>query len=205
MKDHVLVLLPGLLGTELYYHGPDENKETVVQPVWTEDLSALWRTLVRAPERLRMPTALCPGRVLRSVRVFPGFGVEDVYGPLIEFLTTEMDYEEGTNLILFGYDWRQSNIRTADLFALFLRDQIKQGSAPFKLIAHSMGGIIARLCLTSPGNQDLASLIKSFVQIGTPVTGAPRAYLTLKKAPRFADRPLPSHRCRSAVEVRDWQ
>ena len=96
-----------------------------------------------------------------------------------------MGYIEGIDFAPFGYDWRKSNQFTATLLADFLREQSKRGQRRFKIVAHSMGGLVVRLLLLDPKNKDITSQIDTFVQVGSPVKGAPRALTTLKQRPQF--------------------
>jgi len=184
MKNHLLVFVPGIMGTQLIYSGPGKFKDKETQIVWGEDGSVLWQTLTTAPERLQLPTPLEVGKVLHRIRGVLG-GSTDVYGPLLSFLEERLGYEHGNDFVAFGYDWRQSNTHTALSLAEFLRSKIRDGFTSLKLLAHSMGGIVVRLVLGSPEYKDVADCVTSFIQIGTPVRGSSQAYRTLKEGPKF--------------------
>ena len=49
-----------------------------------------------------------------------------------------------------------------------------------------MGGVVARLLLSELKYREVAQKISALVQIGTPVRGSSRAYLTLKEGPQFS-------------------
>lgn len=84
-------------------------------------------------------------------------------------------YTEGENMFDFPYQWRNSNIENAKL----LRDAVavvkeKTGRPKVDIIAHSMGGLIAREYVESDYyNNDIDQLIT----LGTPQAGSPKAYL----------------------------
>lgn len=84
-------------------------------------------------------------------------------------------YVEGETLFAFPYQWRQSNVLTA----LELKEKIAEvkaitGSDKVDLVAHSMGGLVARQYIETPGyDYDVDQLIF----IATPHHGAPKAYL----------------------------
>ncbi len=84
-------------------------------------------------------------------------------------------YEEDKTLFAFPYQWRQSNVLTA----LELKEKIAEvkaltGSTKVDLVTHSMGGLVARQYIETPG---YASDVDQLIFIATPHHGAPKAYL----------------------------
>ncbi|MEI7621365.1 MAG: alpha/beta hydrolase [Candidatus Moraniibacteriota bacterium] len=84
-------------------------------------------------------------------------------------------YEEGVNLFLFPYQWRDSNINNAKR----LRDKIseikQQANWPkVDLVAHSMGGLLAREYIESDYYQND---VNQLITLGTPHNGSPEDYL----------------------------
>jgi pimeloyl-ACP methyl ester carboxylesterase len=186
MHDHLLVFVPGILGTELYYHGEGPNKNLIRRPVWSQEFTTLWDTLAKNPNILADSVSLEVGPPLEYVRVMGGLRKIPVYGPLLKFLISK-DYSEESNLLLFGYDWRQSNSHSAGILATRIREKMKLFALDkIKFISHSMGGIVVRLLLSHEMNQDIATRTSSFIQIGTPVRGSSKAFYTLKKRPDFS-------------------
>jgi hypothetical protein len=111
MKDHLLIFIPGIMGTELIYTGPGKFKSTITEPVWGYDISTLLKTLTTSPQRLQITTQLQAGEVLGRIRIF---GINrPVYEPILSFITGSLGYIHGTDFLPFGYDWRQSNKETA--------------------------------------------------------------------------------------------
>ena len=98
-----------------------------------------------------------------------------VYDNLIE--TFELNnFVQGENLFPFPYDWRESNIFTAGL----LRNKINKVQEVCEcekvdIIAHSMGGLIARYYIQSGLYEDD---IDQLIFLGTPHLGSPKSYLT---------------------------
>jgi pimeloyl-ACP methyl ester carboxylesterase len=85
-------------------------------------------------------------------------------------------YVKDKTLFTFPYDWRNSNIATADL--------LKQKVAEIKtvcncqyvdIIGHSMGGLVAAQYVASAG---YANDIDQAIFVATPFLGAPKAYKT---------------------------
>src|SRR3989344_822650 len=84
-------------------------------------------------------------------------------------------YTPDVDLFTFPYNWRKSNVETAVL----LKEKIDAVKAicqceKVDLVAHSMGGLVARQYIQSDAyQQDVDQLIF----LGTPHLGAPKAYL----------------------------
>jgi hypothetical protein len=76
---------------------------------------------------------------------------------------------------IFPYDWRKNNY---DQVAL-LEAEIDQTADEIIIIAHSMGGIIAKMFLNEYKNASFYSKIKKIITLGTPWFGAMEAYKTL--------------------------
>lgn len=84
-------------------------------------------------------------------------------------------YSPDVDLFVFPYNWRRSNVETASLLKQKI-DTVKSICSCEKvdLVAHSMGGLIARQYIQSSAyDGDVDQLIF----IGTPHLGAPNAYL----------------------------
>lgn len=84
-------------------------------------------------------------------------------------------YKEDENLFPFPYDWRKSNIETAKLLEEKIDEAKQRGKSPrVDIVAHSMGGLVARQYIESDEYQnDVGHL----VTLGTPHKGSPDSYL----------------------------
>lgn len=84
-------------------------------------------------------------------------------------------YVASSTLFTFPYNWRNSNVDTAILLKKKI-DEIKQicNCAKIDLVAHSMGGLVARQYIQSDGYQDDVDQV---IFLATPHLGAPKAYL----------------------------
>ena len=97
------------------------------------------------------------------------------------------------NVLLFSYDWRQSNIASASDFSKWLcKPEVSSiiQNHPVIFIAHSMGGLVLKYWLKhfykSPGCNSAALFsswlkINRVVLVGTPNFGAPKAVLQFAK------------------------
>jgi pimeloyl-ACP methyl ester carboxylesterase len=173
-----------MLGSELIYAGPGELMRPVRDTVWSGDVSVLLKTLTSHPERLHFPRALIVGKVISTIRIgVSGVGTFSLYGNLLSHL--RRTYRENANLFPYPYDWRASNVNTAASLAAYIRACVPR-AARIAYLAHSMGGIVARLMLTDPSNEDIAARTATFIQMGTPGLGSSKAYYTLKQEPSFS-------------------
>ncbi len=146
-----IIIIPGILGSEL------KNKDTGEK---------VWFSFSRSnDEDLDLPIALnlrlskdnlVPGDILREVdlRILPNV---KIYQGLIETLTKYGGYEEASwdqppvsledKFFVFPYDWRRDNVETAQYLLekiTDLRTKTKNPDVKFNVLAHSMGGLIAR-------------------------------------------------------------
>ena len=98
-----------------------------------------------------------------------------VFDYLIEDLENE-GYVEEQDLFVFPYDWRMSNSYNALLLAEKIENILEQTNAEkVDIVAHSMGGILAKTYLTKAEEGRVDQLIF----LGTPHLGAPKSYKAL--------------------------
>ncbi|MDD4902159.1 MAG: hypothetical protein PHE24_03405 [Patescibacteria group bacterium] len=106
---------------------------------------------------------------------------EDFYSGLIQELKNN-GYKEGTDLFVFPYDWRYSidclagaaecpDQGVGNLDTAIGRVLTSTGSKKVDIIAHSMGGLIAKAYIKKFGS----STIDKLITIATPNLGSPRA------------------------------
>jgi pimeloyl-ACP methyl ester carboxylesterase len=176
-----LVVLPGIMGSELV------NDDGLIWP-------DAWRIIRSAgDEHLGVLELAADGvtpasdeRAFTSVRVgdiVRNDGRADVYAPLIRYLTAQRGYREcpdpatvcadGT-LFVFPYDWRKDpRLAAARLAERIDAIRAATGATRVNLLAHSMGGLVARAYLVEPGHR---ARVGTLVTLGTPYLGAPKAY-----------------------------
>jgi pimeloyl-ACP methyl ester carboxylesterase len=118
------------------------------------------------------------------------FGIRNVIAALNPYRPIIRDLEARTDLLIFVYDWRLSNLVNAERLRQEIRARWWREGLPLSVrpeqgvtvIGHSMGGLIARACIEGlEGHR----YIKRLVTVGTPHGGSPEAYTTLvgKTAP----------------------
>jgi hypothetical protein len=97
---------------------------------------------------------------------------DDFFNELIEDLQNS-GYKIDEDLFVFPYDWRKNIYEIADTFKLKIEEiKAKTHSNEIDVIAHSMGGLITKTFLVEYG----ANSIDKFIDLGTPHTGAPKAF-----------------------------
>ncbi|MCK1626563.1 alpha/beta fold hydrolase [Bradyrhizobium sp. 160] len=85
-----------------------------------------------------------------------------------------LGYQNGKTLFVFDYDWRLSNRQSARQLDEFIQKYVPSGKVD--IIAHSMGGLIAKVWLAEFGGN---SRISWLVTLGTPFLGSASTFKTL--------------------------
>ena len=191
---HPVILIPGLTGSEL--RNP-ETKERIWFNPFRPHSGRIALTLDADPTR--MHDKLVATDAIRAVKV--GLIPFDIYGGLIKALASRGNYHEenwkkpssrgaDAGIYVFAYDWRLDNVSNARLLIRQtdeLRKKLDKPDLKFDIIAHSMGGIIARYAamygdaeLPSEGQPPQptwagAAYFDKVVMVGTPNEGAMNA------------------------------
>jgi len=148
---------------------------------------------------------LVPGKIVETVRLARLLPEVYVYKDLLDALRRYAGYRDGDwenpaadgyqdTFYVFPYDWRQDNVTNAR--ALFrrlerLKSKLQRPDLKFNVVAHSMGGLIARYAAMY-GDVDLpegdgpihptwigAAHISKIVMIGVPNEGSADAFATI--------------------------
>ncbi len=173
-KDPI-ILIPGIMGTELNKnYGDFGNIWTNIAQLLIPGQDSFLNDLslnVDGTEDSNFPISL--GDIIRHVLVGP---VDNhVFDLLISKLQND-GYVEGTNLFVFPYDWRKDNSESAILLKNKIDAVLAQtGKTKVDVIAHSMGGLVAKKYIADNGGGNIDQLIF----IGTPHLGAPKAFKAL--------------------------
>lgn len=178
--DDVVVLLPGILGSVLERNGD----------VWAISPQAIMRALLSLGGSLKdlelktagdkpSPDGIVATDLFKDTQIVPGFWKIDGYEKMGRVLTDTLDINLGENYHHFPYDWRLDNRVAAQQLAdrakewlALRRDKLHKKDVKLILLAHSMGGLVARYfieCLK--GWSDTRMLIT----FGTPYQGSVQA------------------------------
>jgi pSer/pThr/pTyr-binding forkhead associated (FHA) protein len=155
-----VVLIPGFSASEIWKGG---------EKLWPN----LARVLSSSEERIRQDWEdVEVGKIVREIVVVPGFLKSDSFGSILNYLIDDLGYTSGETLLEFPYDWRQDNRVTARKLAETVRAWRAGRERPTEkvtLIAHSMGGLAARLFLDAYGGADA---VEHCIFLGTPHLGS---------------------------------
>jgi pimeloyl-ACP methyl ester carboxylesterase len=138
-------------------------------------------------------------------------GLHDPYAPdpvlprrvsgwmeLIELLETKLGYKRGCNLFAVPYDWSlpineiasddpRPNIVSDYLTPAISYAKIKSNKSKVHIIAHSMGGLVARAYIQGSNYSEQLDIDK-FLMVGTPNHGSAKVYLMWEGGdPKWAD------------------
>ena len=188
-----VIVIPGLLGSELV------NKETG-ETVWF-DISRSKDDDLRLPISPNLAAnrdKLVPRDILRNIKYLKFLPETEIYQKAAASLEVPGDYKEANwdtpnetdyqdTYYVFPYDWRRDNVENARLLINRideLKRKLKKPDLKFNIIAHSMGGLIARYAAMY-GDADLprgsrrivptwagASRINKIFLVGTPNEGS---------------------------------
>jgi pimeloyl-ACP methyl ester carboxylesterase len=147
-----VIVIPGITGSTLY------NKKTNKE-VWFK-LSRPKDDDIRlpiGPDLLKNSDNLEPRDIIRGVRIASFLPEIEIYERLIHSLeqngyrevTWELPGENGhlDTFYVFPYDWRRDNVENARLLIRRiekLKAELRKPDLKFNIVAHSMGGLIAR-------------------------------------------------------------
>lgn len=193
-----VIVIPGILGTELI------NSKTG-QTIWPSAFRTSDEGLPISPNLEANHDHLVPGKILETVRLARILPEVYVYRDLLDALRRYAGYREGNwqdpgvdgdrdTFYVFPYDWRRDNVANARALVQRiqrLKERLQRPDLKFNVVAHSMGGLIARYAAMY-GDTDLppdevairptwagAAHISKIVMIGTPNEGSSDAFATL--------------------------
>jgi pimeloyl-ACP methyl ester carboxylesterase len=185
-----VIIIPGLIGSELVNKNTDEK---------------VWFNLSRSKDDdLRLPISpnlkanrdnLVAGDIVREIQFIKLTPKIEIYEKLIDVLQEDGFTEgkidnpaaggEADTFYVFPYDWRRDNVENAQILLQKLdtiRAKLNRPDLKFNVIAHSMGGLVARYAAMY-GKADLtarmarptwkgASYFNSISLVATPNAGA---------------------------------
>ncbi len=186
-----VIVIPGMTGSTLYDKRTDEQVWFRLRRPKGDDLRLpISTSLERNRDNLE------PRDIIRGVRIASFLPEIEIYERLIYALEKRGGYREATfdqpgidahqdTFYVFPYDWRRDNVENARLLVRrieALKAKLKKPNLKFNIVAHSMGGLIARYAAMygdadipagnlSPNWSGSRHLDKIFL-LGTPNEGA---------------------------------
>jgi len=193
-----VIVIPGILGTELLN---PKTRETV----WPSAFRKSQEGLPISPDLAANRDDLIPGKIIETVKLARLLPEVYVYRDLLVALRRYAGYRDGDwnnpaadgyqdTFYVFPYDWRQDNVSNArELIRRIsqLKTKLQRPDLKFNIVAHSMGGLIARYAAMygdadlPPGDGPIqptwqgAEHISKIVMIGVPNEGSTDAFATL--------------------------
>jgi pimeloyl-ACP methyl ester carboxylesterase len=158
-----IIIIPGLTGSELVNKDNEELVWFRPQRAKEDDLR-----LPISPNLARNRDSIVPRDIIRKVEFLKFLPEQEIYEKLINGLEKRGGYVEGKwdnpnlkgyedTFYVFPYDWRRDNVENARLLVQqveALKRKLRRPNLKFNIIAHSMGGLIARYAAMY-GNADL--------------------------------------------------
>lgn len=193
-----MIVIPGILGSELINANTGEK-------VWPSAFRTTEEGLPMSPDLAANRDHLVHGKIIETLRLARVFPEVYVYRDLLEALRQYAGYREGDwenpgaagdkdTYYVFAYDWRQDNVANARALVTRmdrLKGTLNRPDLKFNVVAHSMGGLIARYAAMygdadlPPGDSAIqptwlgAEHISKIVMIGVPNEGSADAFATL--------------------------
>lgn len=148
-----IIIIPGLTGSQLVNKNTGETVWFKTSRSKDDDLR-----LPISPTLSRNTDSLVPGDIIRELKIIKLLPEIEIYERLINALQERGGYKEGDwdapgpdggtdTFYVFPYDWRQDNVRNAQKLIRDigeLKTKLGKPDLKFNVIAHSMGGLIAR-------------------------------------------------------------
>lgn len=153
MTKRQIIIIPGIMGSELQLNQ---------YKIWPPNIAAYWKGINVIVEKL----GETDNAQIQSVKALDRY-----YKELINYAK-----DLGDDIKVFHYDWRLNNFNHIDK----LKQIINLNADEVIIIAHSMGGIIAKLFLTSNVDSKIIGKVSQLITLGTPWNGAVEAYTYLK-------------------------
>ncbi len=185
-----LIIIPGIFGSRLV----DKNTGRLAWPGrWYDILTSEYRDLALEIDAATLEPR--PSPLVADGLTETALG-RDYYGQLIRTLENDGGFERGQpgtpvrhrgrRYYIFAYDWRQDNVvaaRKLDALIDQIRADYQDPNLKVDIVAHSMGGLIARYYLRYgtadvldgnefPVNLHGAARINKLIQLGTPNLGS---------------------------------
>jgi pimeloyl-ACP methyl ester carboxylesterase len=193
-----VIVIPGMLGSELI------NPKTG-EKVWPTPFRTSEEGFPMNPDLSQNRDELVPGNIVETVKLARILPEVYVYRDLLEALQSYVGYRRGDWLnptidgdkdtfYVFAYDWRKDNVGNArELIRSVagLKEKLGRPDLRFNVVAHSMGGLIARYAAMYGDSDQLegdqafqpswagAAHINKIVMIGVPNEGSADAFATL--------------------------
>jgi pimeloyl-ACP methyl ester carboxylesterase len=165
---HPVVLIPGILGSKLCSAGG--------AVLWGASAKASLSNFYLLDMTNKSSATIKPCGIIDSIQVLGPFYSIGAYSSLLDAMRN-WGLTEGKNLFIFDYDWRKSNLDNFIAFEQFVGSKFGPDQK-FNIVAHSMGGYIARLYMD---RQEASQRVNKVIYLGTPFLGSMSTLGTLSE------------------------
>ena len=195
-----IIVIPGVLGSRLVHSKTGE----VAWPKFTDTNSQLLALPITSPKFAENRDDLIATEIVDRAKFFRLTPEIEFYDSLLTALEQYGGYQRGSmdnpasdgdrdTYYVFPYDWRRDNVEAAQLLMqkiVKLKQLLKRPDLRFDILAHSMGGLVARYAAMY-GEQDVldasepkpdwagAQHFARLMMFGTPNSGSMDAFSTL--------------------------
>lgn len=153
-------VLAGLAGSSLH---------TVLGPIDTVWVNYSALAFGRIGELRLAADGVAPG-LPDGAALTPGVLLDDYYGPCVRVLQRDLG-DIGYDVRPWAYDWRKSARLTGVALAAEVRARVTSAD-PCAIVAHSFGGLVARVCWSELVATGDTALVRRLVTLGTPHGGS---------------------------------
>ena len=195
---HVVILIPGITGSVLSVQGKEvwsPSAQGIIRAILTLGASLDSLKLAADPvDEDDLGDGVVPERLVNDLHMLPGLWRIDGYTKVARAIALLPGLERGKNFFEFPYDWRRDNRVSARRLERAARRwlsewKVTSGQSDPKLVivAHSMGGLVARYfieCLEG------WKITKSLISFGTPYRGSLNALDMLHNGLRINGGPI---------------
>jgi pimeloyl-ACP methyl ester carboxylesterase len=167
-KERPVIVIPGIMGSKLC--------DASGSVVWGDRASytqTRLHLLRLPPDPATRDRSIKSCGIIDSVNMIPLLWESNVYSGLIKKLR-DIGYKD-SEILQFDYDWRLSNFENAELLKAFVEKHVPSGKVD--IVAHSMGGIVARIYV-----QKLQgfSRVNNLLFFGTPHLGSNKIFQRMR-------------------------
>jgi pimeloyl-ACP methyl ester carboxylesterase len=167
-KERPVVVIPGIMGSKLC-----DGSGSVVWGDRASYTQARINLLRLPPDPSARDRSIRSCGIIDTVNLVPLLWESNVYSGLMRKLL-DIGYND-SEILQFDYDWRLSNFENAELFKIFVERRVPSGKVD--IVAHSMGGLIARIYVQ---NLQGASRVNNLLFFGTPHLGSAKIFQRLR-------------------------
>jgi hypothetical protein len=165
-----VIIIPGIMGSKLCKGAGNSNV------LWGDAASYTFDRInaIRLPFEIKdRDHSIHSCGLIETVSIIPLFWESNVYSELLATLRKPSFGYSKDDIVIFDYDWRLSNFENANSLKQKIEERFPDPNTQIDIVAHSMGGMIARIYVQALGGRDR---VKNLVMLGTPHLGSAKIF-----------------------------